>query len=527
MCSANRSATSPPGMSCHTVERARFPQLRLEWVLRNEGHKVILYLLSTGEVQYLTLDPRAALVTSLLDGTRIADQLVEDLGYILSCGREEAANVLNSTVEQLNLGRQRVILGDRPPDRPISLNPIDYIVPSSQYHQDRRLSRPLSLLIYPSGQCQTNCVYCYADLENIRRARNLPMDRWLHILDDACALDIRMLTLSGGDALSRPDSIELLIELLRRRFLFMVSTKCRVTSRDACRLAEAGFNSAVRGVKRYFQISLDSTVAETAARLTGTEAYLHRAIDSITNLTDAGIHVRVKAVVTSANYLDITSQVEALATLGVRDLQFSSYELSKFRPLPSLTLTEGMRAEVAAQLTDSRQRFPDVSITGNVLRSPDVQQQPVRSETTWMERAGCSAGRTNLCVAPNGRVFLCETMPLREEYMVGDLTRQSIAEVWNSPELLAITHPAQEAFAETPCYDCAQFKECVLEVGTCFRDSLFAYGRLHSTPPQCPKAGSPNMGREQASRSSTTLTGSPEWWDSTSKRPLTHLPLTY
>lgn len=145
-----------------------------------------------------------------------------------------------------------------------------------------------------------------------------------------------------------------------------------------------------------------------------------------------------------------------------------------------------MKAKAADLLNDVAHELPDLTIEGDAIKYvPITQNSQQQRKDIWTARAGCSGGRTNLGIAPNGRAVLCEQMPLIDPYFVGDLTKQSILEVWNSQELLDFIFPKKENFAETPCHNCTDFDQCIYDIGHCFRDSFFAYKRLHCSPPNC------------------------------------------
>jgi radical SAM protein with 4Fe4S-binding SPASM domain len=133
---------------------------------------------------------------------------------------------------------------------------------------------------------------------------------------------------------------------------------------------------------------------------------------------------------------------------------------------------------------------PECTIKGDATKFEPATESQEQRVARWSTRAGCSAGRTNLGIAPNGRAVLCEQMPLIEPYFVGDLAKQSISEVWNSDELATFVYPPQERFVGTACFTCEDFAYCVHELGYCFRDALFAFNRLHAPPPTCPRIDS-------------------------------------
>ena len=474
-----------------------FPALHPEWVLRNDGRKVILYLMSNSEARYQILDPWTAVVVPFLDGQHTVTELTEIIRYVGSLpSTNQARSLLEGVVEDLNVGVEKIAMTDKPALWRVDYDPSDFIISPDNFASERRLAVPFTLLVYFSGWCQANCIYCYADLANMRRLEHLSLQQWLRIACEARELDIRIIQFTGGDTLGRPYSIDFVTHLIELRFLFLLSTKCYVSLADARRLVDAGFNEPVNSVHRDFQVSIDSPDPTVADCLVGCKGYLERATETVGNLIEAGIPARVKAVVTPFNYRQIRGQVETFAALGVRGLMFSLYARSHYRHDDSLFMSDEMKAETADVLSAIVEERPELTIEGDATRSvPDSQDDPRQKEKKWAARSGCSAGRTNLGIAPDGRAVLCEQMPLTEPYFVGDLTEQSILEVWNSPKLLDFIHPPRERFVGTPCYNCADFDHCVHDMGHCFRDSFFAYGKLHHPPPNCPRApaGAPRM----------------------------------
>ena len=85
-------------------------------------------------------------------------------------------------------------------------------------------------------------------------------------------------------------------------------------------------------------------------------------------------------------------------------------------------------------------------------------------------------------------MILCDQVPQSGEFVVGDVVKQSLMEVWNSDEIKRFTDPPVEKFKDSVCYDCGDFDACHKEFGYCFRDSYFNYGTIYAPPPNCPLA---------------------------------------
>jgi MoaA/NifB/PqqE/SkfB family radical SAM enzyme len=222
--------------------------------------------------------------------------------------------------------------------------------------------------------------------------------------------------------------------------------------------------------------------------MTRSKGFFERTVDTISNLLKVGISPRVKAVVTPFNFRQVRSYIEQFSSLGVRDFMFTLYGRSYYRHSDTLFMTEEMKRETADVLSSIVEKRSELSIQGDAVEYiHDTNDQNIKSEL-WKERAYCSGGRTNLGIAPDGHAVLCEQMPLSSPYFVGDLTKQSISEIWNSPNLLKFVYPPPEYFTGSPCHDCPDFQDCIYKKGHCFRESYFHYGDLFYPQPNCPKA---------------------------------------
>ena len=62
-------------------------------------------------------------------------------------------------------------------------------------------------------------------------------------------------------------------------------------------------------------------------------------------------------------------------------------------------------------------------------------------------------------------------------FIIGDLQKQTIQEVWNSPRALELAFPKKENFRnESFCKKCSIFAECYEYHNKCYADVLKAYG---------------------------------------------------
>jgi radical SAM protein with 4Fe4S-binding SPASM domain len=239
------------------------------------------------------------------------------------------------------------------------------------------------------------------------------------------------------------------------------------------------------------QVSLDSADPEIVDRMVGLQGYHARVFRVLENLRLAGLRVRVNAVLTPLNISTVGDLIVFLGELGnVARLSLATYGRSMFCHSDELFINSAELARVndAVQLHAPRYPHMKVGVSGGV---PD--QAPLSFEEKaklFSERGLCTANRHGFLILPDGRVTVCEQLYDHPSFLIGDLRRQSVMEIWNSPEALALLHPDQSAVPDGPCKECSVFAQCNFSPGRCWRDVLKTYGqdKPHYPDPRCPWA---------------------------------------
>lgn len=109
----------------------------------------------------------------------------------------------------------------------------------------------------------------------------------------------------------------------------------------------------------------------------------------------------------------------------------------------------------------------------------------------FKDRSLCTANVDGFMVLPDGKVTICEELYWNPDFIIGDLNKMSILEMWNSPEAWNLWDLQQKTVpVNSPCSDCQDFKGCRLNKGVCWKFVLAAYGRENKffPDPRCPKA---------------------------------------
>lgn len=94
-------------------------------------------------------------------------------------------------------------------------------------------------------------------------------------------------------------------------------------------------------------------------------------------------------------------------------------------------------------------------------------------------------------ILPDGKVTICEQLYWNKNFLIGDLAKMSISEVWNSPRALYLAHRQQNDYSsDSYCHKCKIFDTCKANLNDCFPNIMKVYGKEHwdYPDPRCDKA---------------------------------------
>lgn len=450
------------------------------WFLREDIHRALIYKVE-GNSQSVTrlgfLHPIDAVILALFDGRRDFSSVEAVVRYLFdlpeSRARIAVLDVLHRWHEAMEEGHR--------PEFP-RYDPSQFVVSAEEIDLTRqRLYKPLTLTFHVSDDCMRDCIYCNVEKRRAQGLTLLPIGRWRDLASEARSLGVASVLLGGGDPFMSRDICAIVGFFIDQHIQPTVSTKSYISDRTAARLAQLGLNR--------IQISIDAANETIADFLTNSKGSHHHAVRSIENLIGRGIRVRTNSVLTPYNVRQAPDLARFLIGLGVDAVHMTCYGSSMYSSAP-----DGLFVEVSdsqwlhqeiANLSKERNSTGQVSF--NYAVDPQFLSQRERKER-FRTRAFCSAGRWGFVGHSDGKVTLCDELPVREPFIVGDLTHQSIMDVWQSPLIEQLIFPPQDMFAGTVCHECTEFEACHLGKGRCFRDALKAFGVFHAPTPDCPRA---------------------------------------
>lgn len=453
--------------------------------LRRESTRVLLYKMDKYDhlvEKYGFIHPSAAIFLSLLNHKKDLDETTKELFYVSGLPTlEDSERYVSNVMHDLKLafGDDIFVDLDAEPDLNInSYNPMDFIIENQKINLNgQRLDTPLDINFIVTQECNRSCIYCYAEKEQAPKFDLLPLKRVLEIIDEAKSIGVCDITFSGGDPFLRKDLVGILEHTIKLGIKPFVSTKQYLSLEICKKLKKIGLNS--------IQVSIDSSQAEIANFLVGSPNFFQQIIKTIKNLKTAGLEVKTKAIVTPFNIFSIPELLNLVVKLGADRMQVTQYGKSAFRHRENLFLEESEIKWLKKEIEKFKMHNPTMIVFDNLEVYKPVTD-PEEKLKSYMNRSVCSIGKVAVTILPDGKVLACEQLPTEEKYIVGDLSTQSIMDVWNSERLWNIVVPPKELFKGELCYSCSQFVECHEEKGRCIRDAVNAYGKAFTPDPRCP-----------------------------------------
>ena len=477
-----------------TIKKAAFdtkecPRVTDLWRLRNDTRNVVAYKCSVLGHVFKVLTPFEASIIPLFDGTNTFDDIINACFEIYTPPpdfREQFLDNLNQIFEGLMSIKGFLTLEG--PKSPSLCKSMVFFIPdfANYFFPAPRLERPLSVQIAFTNRCICDCRYCYAEKRACPEAN---LDQWKNVFDELVENEIFLVDIAGGDIFARDDALTILEEMVARDFTFFLSTKSLISRDAAERLAEMGIGrfDMPRHLIRRVQVSVDSANGDVVSFLVRRSRYLKQATQSIVNLLQVGIAPRIKCVLTSFNADAPKDIVHNFSELGVTDFDFVYYTKSYYCHDDALFLSWEQKLHLHETANRLKTEYPTLNIT---FQDETKTEKPLcRSCELWHSRAVCSGGRSNMIIQPNGDVTLCDQIPHRDPFVVGNVFDQGVLGVWQSPKLIEFLYPEREKFTGTACFDCSEFDECIgqkTQRGYCYRDALFYYGSIYDAPPECP-----------------------------------------
>lgn len=278
--------------------------------------------------------------------------------------------------------------------------------------------KPMLMFWESTWRCPERCLGCNRPLMSLP-APDLTTDEALKLIDDAYALGVRIIVITGGDPLVRRDVPDIALQAKSKGMVTVVCTPgILIHSKNIERLLEC-FD--------VFDISLDSLQPEVHDRLRGRRGAFTgtmRAIQLIAKHKQSHHGLVITSRVMDANHQELGEINRQLSKLGaVTAMQPLHQDLYGARTDDKFAWTKE-NEDTWQELIDSYQWYDAFS---KLALKEFHRQIPVyATDAGHLKQYRCFAGSYSFVIDPMGTLFACDA--LRQP--LGNIREQPLRDLW-------------------------------------------------------------------------------------------------
>jgi len=370
----------------------------------------------------------------------------------------------------------------------------------------QKLPAPLGLLAELTHRCPLACPYCSNPLALDDRADELDAATWARVFEEAAALGVLQVHLSGGEPASRRDLIDI-VAAARQAGLYtnLITSGLGIDAARLAGLKQSGLD--------HVQLSLQDVDAQSADRIAGYRGAHTRKLAFARMVVEQQLALTINAVVHRANIGRVTAFVETAAALGAGrvEIAHAQYYGWALRNRKALMPTPAQVARAMQEMESIRADYAGRLVIDMVV--PDYYgRRPKACMGGWARRS--------LNIAPSGQALPCHaagTIPGLEFWSVRD---RSLVDIWQNS-------PAFQAFRGTdwmrePCRTC-EMRE--IDFGGCRCQALAFAGDAAATDPACELSPHHTMMRTLAESDASTADHEYQYRGRAAAAPATAIPV--
>ncbi len=327
------------------------------------------------------------------------------------------------------------------------------------------MQNPLALIAEVTHRCPLHCVYCSNPLELIARTEELATGDWLRVFNEAAALGVLHLHLTGGEPITRPDIAELIAGARESRlYTNLITSGIGLNRERLAQLVGAGLD--------HIQLSFQDSEEGHANWIAGTRAHAHK-LELAEWIREHRIAFTANLVVHRQNIDHLDQMIAGLEALQpdrmeIAHAQYYGWAL-KNRSALLPTRTQLDRAITVVKAAEERMR-------GRVRIDMVVPDYHARFPKACMG----GWGRQLLLIDPSGDVLPCHAATVIPGMTFDSVLEHSLDWIWQNSG--AFQKFRGEDWMPEPCRSCDRRKE---DFGGCRCQAFLLAGDASLTDPVC------------------------------------------
>jgi len=325
---------------------------------------------------------------------------------------------------------------------------------------------PLALLAELTHRCPLQCPYCANPIEMERAAAELDTATWMRVLDEAAALGVLQVHLSGGEPTARKD----LLTLVRHAaacglYSNLITSGVMLDPRSLAALAEAGLD--------HVQLSFQDADAVQADRIGGYREGHARKLVVARQIREAGLPLTANFVVHRQNLARLPEMLTLGEELGasrieVAHVQYYGWALvNRAALMPSRAQLEQANEAVA----EARERLRG-RITIDYVVPDYYAARPKACMGGWARRI--------INVTPAGLALPCHAAETLPGFQWPSVRTTALGAIWRDDP--GFNRYRGTAWMPEPCRSCDQRE---VDWGGCRCQAFAMTGDAAATDPAC------------------------------------------
>lgn len=283
-----------------------------------------------------------------------------------------------------------------------------------------RIDPPIAMLAELTHRCPLSCPYCSNPTELLAKSSELSTELWSDVFDQAAALGVLQLHLSGGEPAARTDLIDLVVAARTARlYTNLITSGIGLTEKRLRALDDAGLD--------HVQLSLQGVTAAMADRIGGYKGGFDRKMHVAEVIRDIGFPLTLNAVMHRENIDDLPATIDMAHRLGARRIEIACVQFQGWA-LTNRAALQPTRAQVARAKATVAEAVP--RLKGRLVIDfvpPDYYSDfPKACMNGW--------GSTGLNVTPDGTVLPCHAAATIPQLRFDRVPDKTLSEIWYDSE---------------------------------------------------------------------------------------------
>lgn len=297
---------------------------------------------------------------------------------------------------------------------------------------------PVAIEIHPTAMCNHRCIHCSYKERNESRA-SLSTDVMDRLIDSVINMKIRAVYFSGGGEPTLYPGLKSYIEKL-----YANGVECSIITNASC-FADMGLIE-VADQLNYIAISVPGIERDSFQTITGTEN-LQAVLDLPGQIRkvhgDKSPVLGSRIVLTNKNYKYLDDFL-----IIIKEKQFD-YALFKIvRDYEDRG--QGLNEEEEAFLRNKIEQYDNLDHNYTNLKAIfEYRKMPEFKGKCWVNQYGMIAN-----VSTDGRVYPNIVEIDKEEFCIGDLNKECLEEIWNSPRHKEVKEASNRKWLAGACKNC-------------------------------------------------------------------------